>query len=84
MATKPLSEAQVAQSVTFLNHIFRDAVEQYRRTHTDETNVRGSLLHGYQNEFSYLIDDIQRGPIFQAAQSIADGNQLVAALKAEK
>lgn len=84
MTTKLLSDDQINQSISFLNHAFRDACEQYRKSHRDATNTKGSLLYGYQNEYSHLVNEIQRGPAFQAAQCIADANQLIAALKAEK
>jgi len=40
-------------------------------------------LYFYQVDFSYLIDDIQRGPRYIATKSIQLANELIAQLDAE-
>lgn len=83
MTTKALTEETIDQSVSYLNHSFHEACEQFRKSHKNAGNSKGDLLYTYQVEFNYLIDNIQRDPRFLASQYIADANQLIAALKNE-
>lgn len=76
-----LSVDQIKSTVSFLNRSFREAAEEYRSRTGNGSNVRGSALHEYQVEFAYLIDSIQRGPVFFAIQRIAEANELISKLQ---
>lgn len=73
-----LTEGQIKQTVNFLNHSFKDACETYKRSSGDNKNVKGTFLHTAQVEYSYLINEIQKGPIFFAIQNIATANEHIA------
>lgn len=72
-----LTEDRIKTSVSFLNRSFRETAEEMKNRTGLSSNVRGSVLYGYQVEFSRLIDAIQRGPIFFAMQHIAEANDLI-------
>lgn len=72
-----LTEEHVRTSVAFLNRTFRKTAEEMKARTGLTSNVRGSVLYGYQVEFVRLIDSIQRGPIFFAMQHIAEANDLI-------
>jgi hypothetical protein len=77
-APKVLSAEQIEKTVTYLNRSFRDTAEAFKTRTGLNSNVKGTVLNGYQTDFAYLINDIQRGPVFLATQAIADANQLIA------
>lgn len=79
---KPLSltPEQIKTTVSFLNRSFREASDEFKIRTGLNSNVRGSVLHGYQTEFAYVIDKIQRGPIFFAIQHTAEANDLIGRL----
>ena len=76
---KPLSltPEQIKTTVSFLNRSFRETAEEFKARTGLTSNARGSVLHGYQVEFAYIIDKIQRGPIFFAIQHTAEANELI-------
>lgn len=76
-----LTAEQIKSTISFLNRSFREASEEYRARAGSNSNVRGSVLYDYQVEFSYLIDNIQRGPVFFAIQHIAEANELIGKLQ---
>ena len=75
-----LSPDQIKVTVSFLNRSFREASDEFKRRTGMTSNVRGSVLNWYQTEFAYLIDSIQRGPVFFAIQNIAEANDLIGRL----
>lgn len=72
-----LSPDQIKVTVSFLNRSFRETADDFKRRTGMSSNARGSVLNWYQTEFAYLIDAIQRGPIFFAIQNVADANDLI-------
>lgn len=68
---------QVNRSVSVLNRTFREASDEFKVRTGITSNVRGTVLNEYQTEFAYIIDKIQRGPIFFAVQHIAEANELI-------
>lgn len=77
MIPKSLTAEQVDKSVSVLYRAFRETLDEFRSRTGINSNVRGTALHGYQVEFAYIIDKIQRGPIFLAIQHIAEANELI-------
>lgn len=79
---KPLSltPEQIKTTVSFLNRSFRETADEFKTRTGLNSNVRGSILHDYQVEFAYIIDKIQRGPIFFAIQHTAEANELIGRL----
>lgn len=76
--SQSLSEGQIKQTVNFLNHAFKDACEKYKQNSGDNKNPKGSFLYLSQTEFAYIINEIQKGPIFFAIQNIATANEQIA------
>ena len=64
---------KVGDTVKFLNNSFARVMRGVRR----HDNSSGSVLHGYQVDFSYLIDEIQRGPIWSVTKAVAEANALI-------
>ena len=79
---KPLSltPEQMKTTVSFLNRSFRETADEFKTRTGLNSNTRGSVLHGYQVEFAYIIDKIQRGPVFFAIQHTAEANDLIGRL----
>lgn len=75
---KPLSltPEQITNTVSFLNRSFRIAADEFK-SRFGSSNVRGTTLYDYQVEFAYIIDKIQRGPVFFAIQHTAEANELI-------
>lgn len=72
-----LSNDQIKNTVSFLNRSFRETADEFKTRTGMNSNVRGTVLNKYQSEFAYLIDTIQRGPVFFAIQNIALANELI-------
>ena len=75
-----LTPEQIKNTVSFLNRSFRETAEEFKARTGLNSNVRGTVLNHYQTEFAYVIDKIQRGPIFFAVQNIAEANDLISKL----
>jgi hypothetical protein len=78
--SKSLNSDQIRQSVQFLSHKFKEACDAYRHRTNDTKNVKGTVLYAAQNDFSYIINEIERGPVFFATQQIAIANDLISML----
>lgn len=72
-----LTPEQIKSTVAFLNRSFRETSDEFKARTGIHSNVRGTVLNEYQTEFAYLIDEIQRGPIFFAIQRTAEANELI-------
>lgn len=79
--SKPTSsevEASLQATLSFLNNSFAKAM----RTFPSRNNSAGSPLYNFQVEFSYLLDEIQRGPIYIMSKRISEANALIAEVSA--
>lgn len=76
-ALTTLTPEQINKSVSVLNRSFRESIETFKVRIGKSSNVVGTDLYFYQTEFAYVIDKIQRGPIFLAIQHIAEANELI-------
>lgn len=79
-----LTPEQIKTTVSFLNRSFREAADEYKSRTGLSSNTRGSTLYEYQTDFAYIIDKIQRGPIFFAIQNIAEANDLIGKLSRQQ
>lgn len=70
----------VEQVIGYLNHAFIRA-QQKAIPAIGNRNFRGSKLYDFQVDFCYLIDEIQRGPVYILPKIIQDANQLIVALE---
>ena len=76
MHAKILNDSKIKQSVRFLSHAFKDVSGAFGKSNIDpETRKQ------YQIEFCYLIDSIERGPRYRAAEGIAECNNLIRKLE---
>jgi len=74
MVTQEEIEASLPTTLSFLNNSFAKAM----RTFPSKNNVVGEPLYDFQVRFSYLLDDIQRGPVYIVSKRIAEANSLIA------
>src|SRR5271157_992718 len=70
----------VEQVVTYLSHAFSRAQQKAAQV-IGNRNFKGSKLYDFQVDFCYLIDEIQRGPVYILPKVIQDANQLILALE---
>lgn len=73
-------EIDVNQVVEFLSRSFE---ENSRGLGPRSKAVKGTRLYHYQVEFSYLVDEIQRGPSYILPMTIQQANALIEEMKAE-
>jgi hypothetical protein len=73
-------ELDIPQIVTFLNHAFAKATQGMgraaRTVHKDLT-VTKTALYQLQVDFCYLIDDIQRSPLYIVPKLVAEANETI-------
>lgn len=70
----------VDQVVGYLSHAFVRAQQRAAQV-IGNRNFRGTKLYDFQVDFCYLIDEIQRGPVYILPKVIQDANQLILALE---
>lgn len=73
----------IDQVVAYLNRAFSKAQLIAIQNLKNVKNQKGTVLYEYQVEFSYLVDDIQRGPTYIAPKLIQKANELIEKLKSE-
>ena len=71
----------VEQVVTYLSHAFARAQQKAVYALGGNRNHKGSKLYDFQVGFCYLIDEIQRGPVYILPKVIQDANQLILELE---
>jgi hypothetical protein len=81
----------VDQVVNYLSHSFAKAASRAapkignRAIRTvSNGNVYTTPLYRYQVDFTYLVNDIQRGPTYIVPKLIQDANDLIARLEKEE
>lgn len=79
-----LTDDQIKTTVSFLNRAFRETSDEFKQRTSLYSNVKGSVLYQYQTDFAYIIDKIQRGPVFFAIQNIAEANELIGKLSRQQ
>lgn len=81
---QPITDAQIKQLVSFLNRSFRETADEFKTRTGQNSNVKGSVLHWYQVEFSYIIDRMQRDAFATVGQNNIEANELIAKLAAHQ
>jgi len=79
---KDVKSINIEQVVSYLNHTFAKTSEEvfgYLRPKA----IKGTSLYNYQVDHCYLIDEIQRGPIYMLPKVIGYANDNIAAMKDE-
>jgi hypothetical protein len=71
-------EINIPQVVAYLNNAFSKATKPL-----GFKNIKGTKLYDYQVEFMYLIDSIQRDPLYMAPKAIAKSNKLIGKVEKE-
>lgn len=74
----------VEQVVSFLTYAFTKAQNKACNNGVSRDNNKGTTLYEYQVEFSHLINEIQRGPIYIVPMHIQEANDLIAKLERER
>lgn len=87
---RPERRINIPQVVNYLSHAFAKAHGKVshklggRATRTVVGDkVETTPLYDYQVEFCYLVDEIQRGPLYIIPKVIQDANDLIARLERE-
>jgi hypothetical protein len=65
-------QSNVVQVVSYLSHRFANAIQNF-----PGKNVKGTPLYKCQVEFCYLIDEIQRGPVYITPKLITMCNEYI-------
>ena len=72
---QPNSKASIAQTVRYLTSAFARAQRSL-----GNDNRAGTPLYQAQVDFMYLLDEIQRGPIYLTPKAVASANELIDSL----
>ena len=67
----------IPQIVDFLNHAFRQATQGMGKATRSKDGVKNNLYQ-LQVDFSYMIDEIMRGPTYIVPKVVTDANALIA------
>ena len=79
---KDAKSINIEQVVSYLNHTFAKTSEEVFGTRA--AALRGTRLHKYQVDHCYLVDEIQRGPIYMLPKVISNANDNIATMKDEE
>ncbi|KKL91896.1 hypothetical protein LCGC14_1890100 [marine sediment metagenome] len=80
---KDAKSINIEQVVSYLNHTFAKTSEEVFGSLRPKA-IRGTTLYNYQVDHCYLIDEIQRGPIYMLPKVISNANDNIAAMKIEE
>lgn len=72
-----VKELDVKQIVSFLNHAFREATQGMGKAIRSENGDK-TVLYDLQVDFSYMLDNIQRGPKYIVPKVVTDCNAFIA------
>jgi hypothetical protein len=70
-----VSEIDVEHVIRYLTRQFRQKTEDMGRD-----APRGSELYKLQCDFTYMLDEIKRGPTYQVSKIIAKANEMLDAI----
>jgi hypothetical protein len=83
MAEQQTKQIDTTQVVKYLNFAFAKAAQAKFPNEVGRVS-RNSILYQYQVDFSYLIDEIERGPVYIISRVITDANTLIETMKGVK
>lgn len=72
-----MNEVQIQKTVNFLSNRFRNITRSLGVVAQKDGNAIERQLYEWQVEFSYIIDDIQRGFNYSRVASIAEANSFL-------
>lgn len=79
--TKPAIDSD--RVVRHLNRNFDKAIREMGGKALKDKDGNPNKLYLYQVEFAYMIDEIQRGPVYLMPKIIADANELITKIQLE-
>jgi hypothetical protein len=73
----------VDQVVSYLSYSFGSKIESVfgPTKPAKKGNDKSRALYWYQVEFCYLVDDIQRGPVYLVPKIISEANEFIANIR---
>lgn len=75
---KDVKSINVKQVVSYLNHSFAKMAED---VFASRAAVKGTPLYDFQVKHCYLVDEIERGPIYMLPKVISRANDNISAIK---
>ncbi len=70
--------------IRHLTRNFQEVTRNMGKAVRVDKNGEATELYKYQVEMAYMIDEIQRGPVYLMPKIIADANELIAELQLKK
>lgn len=80
---EPTKQIDTTQVIKYLTYAFSKAAQAHFPSEIGRV-TRSSALYQYQVDFSYLIDEIERGAVYIIPRVITDANDLIERMKAGK
>jgi len=77
---KDVRSINIDQVVGYLNHTFAKTAEEVFGSKV-RSAVKGTLLYTYQVNHCYLVDEIQRGPLYMLPKVISSANENIASMQ---
>lgn len=71
-----LGEKEKAQMVDFLSHAFKQAIQGMGKAVRFKDGTK-TALYQFHVDFSYMIDDIQRGPTYIVPKVVSECNEMI-------
>jgi len=71
-----LGEKEKTQIVDFLNHAFKQAIQGMGKAVRSKDGTK-TALYQFHVDFSYMIDDIQRGPTYIVPKVVSECNEMI-------
>ena len=78
---REVKSINVEQVVSYLNHTFAKMADEVFGPRAK--SGKGTRLYVYQVKHCYLVDEIQRGPVYMLPKVISNANDNIAAMKSE-
>ena len=76
-----LTESDITNSVDYLNRSFARTRKEYmdKTGEKPERNFIGksSSIKEYEEDFCYIINEVEKGPIYLAEKNISDAKELI-------
>lgn len=71
-------DINIEQVTSYLNRAFSDATNHFKESaYKDPDTKQASRLYRYQVDFSYLLNEIQNGPVYIVPMRIQECNDLI-------
>lgn len=77
------ADEKLEKPLNYLNFVFRDVCEKYKHSNISTPEQREKDVKNWQKDYSYIVNDLQTGPIFLIPQNISIANTLVDKISAK-